>query len=68
MLAERLNMTSEVLEIPNGEVILRDFFVNKHPELEGFTFTAAVDLEYKDVLCETSQPNKIDLMPPFAGG
>ncbi|XOV69272.1 MAG: MoaD/ThiS family protein [Fluviicola sp.] len=68
MLAERLGMDSEVLELPSGEVNLRNFFQNVHPQLEGLTFLAAVDLEYKEVLSETSQPNKIDLMPPFAGG
>lgn len=68
MLAEKLSIDSEVLELPSGEVNLRDFFVEKHPELSAFTFTAAVDLEYKELVTEDHQPNKIDLMPPFAGG
>ena len=68
MLAEKLRINSEELELPSGEVNLREFFVDAHPELNAFTFTAAVDLEYTDTLAEQTQPQKIDLMPPFAGG
>ncbi|MDB3906329.1 hypothetical protein OAK35_00095 [Crocinitomicaceae bacterium] len=68
MLAEKLNINSEELELPSGEINLRKFFVNKHPELKSFTFSAAVDLEYIDTLTEQALPQKIDLMPPFAGG
>ncbi len=68
MLAERLRMESEKLELPSGEINLRDFLVETHPELAQFTFTAAVDLEYTNTLSKEAQPQKIDVMPPFAGG
>jgi len=68
MLAEKLSIQSEELELPSGDVNLREFFIEKHPELNAFTFTAAVDLEYTDTLTQQTQPQKIDLMPPFAGG
>lgn len=68
MLAERLSIETEELELPAGALDLRDFFVEKHPHLAKYTFSTAVDLEYMEMLPENAQPNKIDIMPPFAGG
>ncbi len=68
MLAERLSIETEVIELPAGALDLRDFFVQKHPDLAKYTFSTAVDLEYMETLPERAQPNKIDIMPPFAGG
>ncbi|MCR9172142.1 MAG: hypothetical protein NXI10_06605 [bacterium] len=68
MLAERLSIETEELELPAGEINLRDFIVKTHPVLAQYTFSAAVDLEYMETLTEQAQPQKIDIMPPFAGG
>lgn len=68
MLAEKLRVESEVLELPLGDINLRDFFTQKHPELANFTFSAAVDLEHRESITAADQPQKIDIMPPFAGG
>lgn len=68
MLAERLSIETEELELPSGAVVLRDFLVHVHPELEMFTFSTAVDLEYRETISSEDRPTKIDIMPPFAGG
>lgn len=68
MLAERLRIETEELELPTGDIHLRDFFIERHPNLVQFTFSTAVDLEYIDTLSAQAQPQKIDIMPPFAGG
>ena len=68
MLAERLSIETEELELPTGEIDLRDFFLKMHPDLAPYTFSTAVDLEYMNTLPHQAQPQKIDIMPPFAGG
>lgn len=68
MLAEKIGKQQENLQLPSGEIELRKFFIDLYPELSDHTFSIAVDLTYATILPETSEPKKIDLMPPFAGG
>jgi hypothetical protein len=68
MLAERLNIESEVVELPEGDLDLHQFLTQKHPALHDFTYTTAVDLDYKKQLTKNDTPKTIAVMPPFAGG
>jgi molybdopterin converting factor small subunit len=68
MLAEKIGKQQENLQLPSGEIELREFFVDLYPELTNHTFSIAVDLNYTTTLLESSEPQKIDIMPPFAGG
>ncbi|GAB5417697.1 MAG: hypothetical protein Crog4KO_26830 [Crocinitomicaceae bacterium] len=68
MIADKIGKNSEELILPAGEIQLRNFFEAKHPELSAFTYSVAVDLHYTATLPSEVIPNKIDIMPPFAGG
>lgn len=68
MLAEKLGIIEEAIVLPYQDITLREFMIQLHPELDTFTFSTAVDLELTDILKKDAQPNKIDIMPPFAGG
>ena len=68
MLAEKLGISAENAQMPEGDVNLRDFLLARHSSLHGLTFSIAIDLEYGEQLSSDKNPNKIDVMPPFAGG
>jgi len=68
MLSEKLRINNEVIDIPSEDIVLKDFISEIHPELRHFTFSVAVDLELTEILKKDAQPQKIDIMPPFAGG
>lgn len=68
MLAEKLNLPNETLEIPSGDINFRDFLQSRHPSLNGLTFSIAIDLEYGEMIGKNDLPKKIDVMPPFSGG
>ncbi len=68
MIAEKIGKSSEDLILPEGEIQLRSFFEAKYPSLAAFTYSIAVDLNYTTTLPTEINPNKIDIMPPFAGG
>ena len=68
LIAEKLGKNSEELLLPTGDIELKKFIEITHPELSGLTFSIAVDLEITTTIPENVLPNKIDVMPPFAGG
>jgi len=68
MIAERLELETEKIDLPPGSIQLREHLAQLHPVLNEFTYSIAVDLEYKDEISEMDQPKKIAVMPPFAGG
>lgn len=68
MIAEKLEKSSEKLIFPDKSIELKPFLEEIHPFLREFTYSIAVDLKFSEALDEKQLPNKIDIMPPFAGG
>jgi len=69
MIAEKIQCQNETLELEfNGQLQLRDFFLDKYPTLNGMNFQIAINQELNEILTESSDSNEIALLPPFAGG
>lgn len=68
MLEEALGIRQETLSLPRISLNLREILLQQHPSLRDFTFSIAIDMEYRETLSAEETPDKIDIMPPFAGG
>ena len=68
LLAEKLEIQSEQMQLPSNDLEIKSYLTKLHPELSNLTFSVAVDLEYRDKIELKDNPKKIDVMPPFAGG
>lgn len=68
MLEEAVGLREEAVSVTNDAIDLRDVLTQRHPALQDFTFSIAVDMEYRDQLTADESPSKIDVMPPFSGG
>lgn len=68
MIAERLALNSETVELPKNCTELRPFLMQLRPELADFRFSIAVDLAFRETIDSENQVKTIDVMPPFAGG
>lgn len=68
MIAERLNKTSEWIELPPELSDLRVFFLDHYPELNELSFALAINQEMREVAVEGEVLHEIALLPPFAGG
>ncbi len=68
MIAEKLGCNTEVLSLPDEIIDLRIFLLDAHPTLKDFEFSIVIDLAFREQLKAGEIPQKIDVMPPFAGG
>lgn len=68
MLEEALGTRNESIDLIKGSVNLRELLLSRHDTLKDYTFSIAVDMEYREIVNENEIPTKIDVMPPFAGG
>lgn len=69
MIAERLGKNEDLVELDNSSpILLKDWCLNLHPEIDDLVFQVAVDHS----ICETTEAGQhiteIAILPPFAGG
>ncbi len=67
MIAEKLGATEEILELSEDTQNVRNYILNKYPELNTMSFSIAIDQELQDEIGE-GEVSEIALLPPFAGG
>lgn len=67
MIAEKLEILEENLELPNETINVRNYILNRYPELKDMSFSIAIDHELQDEIVN-GLASEIALLPPFAGG
>lgn len=68
MIAELLNKSEEIIVIDNKVINLRDFILSHYPTLKNYSFTLAINQEFRDEIKPNEKIDEIALLPPFAGG
>lgn len=67
MIAEKLETLEEILEMSNETTNVRNYILNRYPELKNMSFSIAIDHELQDEIVN-GNALEIALLPPFAGG